>query len=196
MGKKLSEAETYRSLRTRIQLGYPEDKIISIISNDSGDGKTNTAFKLAESFAKSGKKTLLIDGNLRNPDLSRKIANDKSKGLANLLKGNGVLGNILVKCEQDNLYILPTEESSHDSTELLESNIILSIFENVRKDFDYVIIDTLSLNEGMDGLILSKISDGVIYIAVENKTKAKMIEEYRIMIDEANIKLIGAIWKH
>lgn len=196
MGKKLYEAEIYRSLRTRIQLGHSEDKIISIISNDSGDGKTETTYNLAESFAKSGKKTLLIDGNLRHPDLSLKVANEVNKGLDKLLRDNGDLESALVKSDQDNLYILPTEESADDSTELLESKAIFGIFEEIRKDFDYIIIDTLSLNEGMDGLILSKVSDGAIYIAVENKTKAKMIEEYRIMLEEANIKLIGAIWKH
>ena len=196
MNKNTKEIESYRSLRTRIQLGHPEDKLISVISNDQGDGKTEIVYKLAESFAKAGKKVLMIDGNLRYPDLSLKLRQEGHKGLDSLLRSKGDLVNSLIQCDHDKLFILPTQESSHDSTELLQSKFIFNIIEEVRKQFDYILIDTLSLNEGMDGLILSKISDGAIYLTVGNKTKSKMVEEYRTMLEEANIKLLGAIWKH
>ena len=195
MRNKSNEIEIYRSLRKRIELSNPQDKVISIISNNSGDGKTDLTYKLGQSFAKSGKKVLLLDGNLRQPDLSMNLAKEDNNYIDSLLENKANIDSLTTSTDYENLYILPSQKSIDNSTEILESQIIKNIIEEARKDFDYIIIDTLSLSEGMDGIILGELSDGAIYITVENKTKAKTMEEYKTILEEADIKLIGAIYK-
>lgn len=182
----MDSIEIYRSLRKRIELSNPQDKIISIISNDADDGKTDLTYKLGQSFAKSGKRTLLIDGNLRQADLSMNLAKEANNYLDR---------DAITQTEHENLYIMPSQKSIENSTEILESENTKHLIEEVKNDFDYVLIDTLSLSQGMDGIILGELSDGVIYITVENKSKSKSLEEHKTILGEADIKLIGAIYK-
>jgi len=189
---KINEIELYRSLRTRIHLSKQGAKIISIISNDVNDGKSQVAYSLAKSYAKSGKKVLLLDGNLRNPQLSSDAKIDLDYGLSELLKGTGSIQNAIIKIDSQNLYLLPTQKAVSDSTELLERVILQGILEESKNMFEFIIVDTLAINDGMDALIISKLCDGAVYVTVENKTNENELRENKIIFDD-KIRYCGSL---
>lgn len=192
---KVNESELFRILRTRIQLAKEDLKTIGVVSNDLKDGKTQVAFSLAESFAKTGKKVLLVDGNLRHSDLSSQHALESKSGLSQLLKGSGTVASSVVKTPHDNLYLLPTKEAASDSTELLERVRLSEIFEEVKNLYDLIVVDTPAVNTGMDALLLSRQCDGVIYVIAESRTRSSELKDNKILFYEAGIDILGAVWR-
>jgi len=189
----LDETETYRSLRARIKIITPESKVFSVVSVSKGEGKTEVATKLANSMAFAGNKILLVDGNLRSVDLKRKFDIPTHKGLGNLLKGEVDGDDCIVSTMIDNLYLLPNIESTNISTEILEMADLKKILEILKENFDYVIIDTLAMEESMDAILLAKASDGALFVAVENETRIAKIRFFKDLLNEFQVKVVGAI---
>lgn len=187
------ETEIYRSLRTRIKMSNPASKVISVISVSDGDGKTEVASKLAHSMAFAGNKVLLIDFNLRSNDLLNRFKITTNKGLEDLLSGKAEIVDCFAKTDLELLHILPNTKSTEISTEILEMADLPNIIQRLKESYDYVIIDTLSMEEGMDAILLAKVSDGSLFIAVENKTKLLKIEFYSKLLRELHIPILGAI---
>lgn len=188
------ENELFRGLRTRIRLSAPEAKVLLIVSSDEGDGKTEMSIKLAHSFAAAGKKVLLVDGNMRKGDLKDRLSCETSAaGFEKVLLGEADVHDAIVPLETRNLYILPIQEPLVASTEILEMCTLEDVFGPLREIFNYVIIDSLSLSLGMDAYLLGKISDGALFVTVENHTRSVKLREHRERLDEAEIPLLGAI---
>ncbi len=187
--------EGIRVLRSRIQLVHNQIKVIGIVSNDREDGKTRTAHLLARSYAQIGKKVLIIDGNMRKMNSDEEVAFNKDVSLNQLLQGKGQTSDALVSLEQDDLlFFLPSSGSIENSTELLESPQLAALIEELKSEFDYIIIDTPAFNEGMDAILLARQCDGVIYLVSDNKTKASDLAHFKLILDEAEVGILGAVY--
>jgi capsular exopolysaccharide synthesis family protein len=181
-----SASEAFRGLFGQFQLnstvGYP--KIVMITSTHPAEGKSMVANNIAATFAAHGKRTLLVDGDLRRPNLHIYYGKDNACGLLWWLNEGG---DSLANVEEDealgilpvkpNLFLLRAGGEHRRATELFETPRFLALLATLRKQFDIVLIDTPPLGVFPDGLLISKACDEVIYVCRFNAVHRSKIRK-------------------
>lgn len=168
---KSSLAESFRGLRTNLQyLTSQGQKVISITSAVSGEGKTFCSANLAAIIAMSGKKVLLTGLDLRKPKLHDAFGIKSNKGLSTYLVGKSTFDEIVMPTSQENLFVVPAGPVPPNPVELLESER-LSVFVDVaREAFDFVIFDTPPVAIVSDALTINKYIDLNLFVVRQNYT--------------------------
>ncbi|ANW95741.1 hypothetical protein AXE80_05370 [Wenyingzhuangia fucanilytica] len=183
---KSSVSESYRALRSNIPyLFHKEDvqkpnKTILCTSSISGEGKTVTSMNIASSFALSGKKTILLGFDLRKPKIHRDFDLENEFGLVDYIIGQQSLDQVTQKTEVENLDIIVTGTIPPNPSELILSQATKDLFVNLKRKYDYIIIDTPPIGLVSDALDLMDYSDANIYVTRQGYTKKGMMK----MIDQ------------
>lgn len=158
-------AEAYRSVRTALQFstasGVP--RLLTVTSAMAGEGKTTTALSLAIQFAQAGKRTLLIEADLRKPSLHRDLNLDNQVGLTNYLAGGGVQPVDIAKPTHiANLFAVPSGPLPPNPAELLSSARMVELLSLAAGKFDQVILDSPPLLGLADALIIGNLCEGTL----------------------------------
>ncbi len=163
--------EVFRSLRTNMQFSLKENQnVILFTSSTSGEGKTFVAANLAMSFALLGKKVLLMGADIRRPRLSSLFGLEHyDSGLSTLLVKESptkdqVMAEALPSGINKNFFIMPAGPIPPNPAELLCRNSLQEIFEQLRKEFDYVIVDSAPVGLVTDTLQLGKVADITVVV--------------------------------
>lgn len=189
--------EQYKLLRTNLSFTLPDDikcPIIGVTSSMRGEGKSTTAINLAYVLAESGKKILLMDGDLRIPSVAKKLGLNSTPGLTDLLMGyetqqmSSFKTNIL-----DNWYVIPSGDLPPNPSELLGSRRMESIFNVMKEKFDYIIIDLPPVNVVSDALAVSKFIAGMIVVIREDYTEKKELEACFRQLKLSNVNVLGCV---
>lgn len=189
-------AGDYQMIRTNLGMlnngGMPKRLVIS--SAGMREGKTTFAVNLATSLAKSGKKVLLIDGDMRKPDVGYmlNIANG-SGGLQEVLLGEDPSGVISV-LPSSGLHVLPAS-TRHlaDAYELLTSPAAAEQIERLARDYDHLIIDSPPALAFPDALVWAKLGDAVILVSFAGQTTAPELKETKERFARVRAKVLGAV---
>jgi len=189
--------EQYKLLRTNLSFTLPEEDtchIIGITSSMRGEGKSTTAVNLSYVLAESGKKVLLIDGDLRIPSIARKMKIDSTPGLTDLLKsGADELTDDFNFQRYNNWYIMPAGDLPPNPSELLGSNRMGRLLEKLKESFDYIVIDLPPVNLVSDALAISKFLSGMIVVIREEYTEKKELENCISQIRLSNVNVLGCV---
>lgn len=175
-----SHAERYRSLRTRVLHAGERRKMQAFVITSAGimEGKTLTAVNLSWLLAQTdGVKALLIDGDLRNPCAAEYLGLDAPTGLSEVLAGEARLEEAIVKVEPAGLHILPGGSSRDDVAEVLSGPRFLAVLKEVRRMFDYVVIDAPPLGIFTDATVLINRADAALIVARAGKTRYAALEK-------------------
>ena len=175
-----SHAERFRSLRTRVLHAGERRKMQAFVITSAGimEGKTLTAANLSWLLAQTdGVKALLIDGDLRNPCAAEYLGLDADVGLSEVLAGEVRLEDAIVRLEPAGLHILPGGSARDDVAELLSGPRFLAVLKEVRRMFDYVIIDAPPLGIFTDASILINRADAALIVARAGKTRYAALEK-------------------
>lgn len=188
--------EAYVKLRTSLMFCMKADKegpckVFAITSANPSEGKSLTAANIAISYAMLGKKTLLIDADMRKPTQRRLWKVDISTGLCDFLAGMGPLE--LVKVENLPLSIVCTGTIPPNPSELLASDIMKQFIKRCTKSYDYVIIDTPPINTVADAQIISTYVDGVVVVAKSGSTTSDELSMALEAVDRAGGNLCGVV---
>ncbi len=193
LGQQL--VDDFQTIRANLSLLVgDEHKIIAVSSAGKGDGKTTFSINLATSFARSGKKTLLIDGDLRKPDVSYRLnLAECSRGLQDYLFGAD-LNKVLVSLNGDGLSILASDErNASDAGDLLGQKTTVERIRDLANHFDVVVIDTPPVLAFADALLWGKMADGVVMVCFLDKTSHPEIKQAMDRISQAGIKILGTV---
>lgn len=194
---KFTATEQYKLLRTNLSFTLPEEDgcaIVGITSAMRGEGKSTTAVNLSYVLAESGKKVLLIDGDLRLPSVAKKMKLANSPGLTDLLKGNESMQMSNFKSELfSNWYILPSGELPPNPSELLGSKRMENILKHFSKSFDYIIFDLPPVNIVSDALTVSKFISGMVVVIREDYTEKKELETCFRQLKLSDVKVLGCV---
>ena len=157
-------AEEFRIIRTQVLFGNPNlsHKLIAVTSPTPGDGKTSLAVNLAISIAKAGRRVLLVDGDLRKPDVHRVFNLPDSPGFAELIQGSHEPGAVIKKSEVDGLEILPAGTPLTRPSELLSRPEMARLLLALGDMYDHIIMDTAPLLPVSDTHVLAGMVDAVI----------------------------------
>ncbi len=193
---EFTATEQYKLLRTNLDFTLPQDEscsVIGITSSIRGEGKSTTAINLAYVIAEKGKRVLLIDGDLRIPSIAKKLGIHSKPGLTNLLMGNGAQLRDFQSSLIDTLYVIPSGEIPPNPSELLGSPRMQTILDDLKGNFDYIIIDLPPINIVSDALSVAPFITGMVLVIRENYTEKKELENCYRQMDISNIKVLGCV---
>lgn len=171
--------ESFRTLRTKIQNILTVDgcKTVMLTSSINGEGKTFISAHIANMLAKTGKKVMLMELDLRRPQLSGFFGHDnKVAGFADYINGVQDLNSVIKSVDvNSNLFLLSSGVVSSNASELLLNNHTKGLFEELKSMFDYIIIDSSPVGLVSDSLIIEKYADMTIYVCRHNYTTTEQI---------------------
>ncbi len=187
-------AEAYRALRTNVLSAVEKagKKMILVTSADSKEGKTLTTLNLSIMIAKTGKKVLLLDMDLRRGLLHKSFEQERAPGIVDALKDHRPLSEVVVKTSTDNLWFAPTGSVEKNTSELLHGVDLEEFFGPVLDQYDYIVLDTAPVLRVTDTVILASCPlVCVIYVAHANRTAKPTIKYSLDMLGDVHI--IGMI---
>ncbi|MEH1784521.1 polysaccharide biosynthesis tyrosine autokinase [Nostoc sp.] len=188
--------EFYEKFRSNLRrIGGKTLKVVLITSTSSSEGKTASAYNLGIASARAGKRTLIIETDLRSPSRSAslKVIPDPEAGIEPLRYYANLSECIRLVPDVENLYILPSPGPVRQSAAILESSEMRRLMEDVRERFDLVILDTSPLSISNDPLLIQPYSDGIILVARPHYTQENMLGEAIDQLVESELGLLGAI---
>lgn len=165
-------AESYRTIRTAIYFGAPEDKLKTIVitSPTPGDGKTTSASNLAIAMAQAGQRVVLIDCDFRRPMQHRIFGFEDGIGLTNVIAGGTLLSQAVKTTAIPGLFLLPCGAIPNNPSELLSGKEFASIIGKLKEKFDHVIIDSPPVLPVTDARILGASNDLTVIVVRAQKT--------------------------
>jgi capsular exopolysaccharide synthesis family protein len=189
-------AEAYRTLRTGIMFAASQGlvKTILLTSAEGGEGKTTTASNLGVTLASAGKKVILVSGDLRRPRLQHFFELRNGLGLTNVLAGEKELYEVLQQPrDMANLRILNSGPVPGNPSELLTSPRMQKIIADLRDQADIVLIDGPPILTLADSLVLSRLCDGVLFVAHAHKTSKSAVDQSRQQLAQVNAVMLGSV---
>ncbi|HVO99149.1 MAG TPA: polysaccharide biosynthesis tyrosine autokinase [Bryobacteraceae bacterium] len=187
--------ESIRTLRNSILLGSFDRRYRSLLITSAapGEGKTTTAANLATAHAEQGKRTLLIDGDLRRPSVHRNFNLPSVIGLSNVLLGEIVWRDALVRVEGvDQLDILAAGPPSRRASDLIGRGLV-EILEEASSDYDLVVLDAPPLLGFAEPLQMATAVDGVIVVARAGKTRRKAVASVLAILNRLRANVVGLV---
>jgi polysaccharide biosynthesis transport protein len=185
--------ETYRNLRTNVQFLGIEGRVrsIQVTSARPGEGKTTTAANLAVVLSQTGSTVVLVDADLRKPDLHRLFGVDGSNGLTNNLAGAPM--ELTIQRITDQLWVIVGGPVPPNPSELLSGRRMEAFVEELSRRFDYVIIDSAPLLAVSDAAALSRHVDGVLLIAQSKRVSIPQLRESLATLERVGAPLLGIV---
>ena len=187
-------SEAYRTLRTNIQFSKfdGELKTILVTSSGPGEGKSSTACNLAMAFAQGGKNVLIIDCDLRKPTVHKKFKVFNKVGLSNCLL-NGMDPHKVVIKYRDNLHVLTSGTIPPNPAEMVASDKMKKFLENVKKEYDYIIIDSPPLLPVTDAQILSTEADGTVLVVAAGESHKDACIKAKDLLQKVDATILGVV---
>lgn len=174
-------------MRLSLQLSIASSRVILITSALPGEGKSTAAMLLAASCASSGKKTILLDCDLRLRSTSEVLRRKHHPGLSEFLSGTAKLTDIITQDPATKTYVIPAGSTIPNVADLLMSQGMLDLIAVLRHDFDYVIMDSPPLLLVGDALALATGADKILVIVEWRCTpRASIYEAFRVLGPEVN----------
>lgn len=188
-------AEQFRSVRTSIEFSTDEKEcqVIVVTSSEQNSGKSLVSSNLALTFSQKGKKTLLIDGDMRNPSIKKYFYIPSGHGLSSLIKSKVSTQNYLFETNEKNLFILPAGITPPNPADLLGSSYMEQLIKELRKEFDHIIIDTPPVLAVSDAILVSAFADGVILVVRSGKTTKQNAKKVIRLLNQSSTPIIGSI---
>ena len=192
-----SVKEAYKTLRTNVMFSLPgkDSKCIGVVSPDRGDGKSSVAINLAISFSQIGKKSIIVDCDLRLPTIASKQQIEPKPGLSNFLSGNQESDQPLIRRSKEyGVDIMTAGDIPPDPTALLGSNQMTEFIMLLKKYYDYIILDFPPATIVSDSALLSKIVDGYLVVLRHNDSEFSKINETLRQMQFADANILGFVY--
>jgi capsular exopolysaccharide synthesis family protein len=187
--------EAVRTLRNTILLSDFEQRLrsIAITSAEPGDGKTTLAVHLAAANAARGKKTLIVDGDLRRPSVHARFGLKQHEGLSNVLTGELTWKEVLLSVDgRPNLNVLPAGPGSHRAADLIGPRLS-ELLDEFAKEYDLVILDSPPLLGFAECLQMASAADGVLIVTRAGDTKRKSVATVISTLRRIRANLVGVV---
>ena len=193
---KSGVSESFRSVRSNLEFFTSEtkQKVFLVTSSIGGEGKTFCSMNLSLVFAMSGKRTILLGADLRKPKIYMDFELHNEIGLSNFLAGRNELDEIIQPTGIDNFDIITGGPIPPNPSELLTTDNMAILIDQLKPRYDYIIIDTPPLGLVTDAFILMKFSDHNLYLVRQNFTPKDTIKNVDDMYETGKIEKISILF--
>jgi len=187
--------EAFRSVRLNLAHSFESQGPIclTISSPSPGDGKSLISSNLALSFAESGYRTILVDGDTRRGELHRTFGAERRPGLVDALLGHAELSSILRPTTHPNLMLIPCGTRRSQSPELLGSSRMQELMARLKGAYDVVLVDSPPLGAGIDPFVLATTTGNLVVVLRAGETDRQLAESKLQVLDRLPIRLLGAV---
>jgi capsular exopolysaccharide synthesis family protein len=188
-------AESYRTIRTALLFSQAEQppKVILLSSPAPDEGKTVSTLNLGIALAQSGKKILVIDGDLRKGRCHQLVNLRNHAGLSNVLTGQADLTQCIQPTAIQSLYLLSRGAWAPNPADLLMSQKMRDVLSELRAQFDFIVIDSPPIIAVSDPAVLSTLSDGVVLVFHGQKTTTPSARRALERLDRIGAPVLGVI---
>ncbi len=187
--------DSFSKLKVNIDFSCLESKsrCIVITSALPNEGKTLVATNLAVCMAAAGHKTLLLDADMRSPSIHSTLNILNSYGLSDAVLLRSDWHKLVVSTTVQGLSVVPAGQKPPNPTRILESKLFLTMLEEMKNEYDYIVIDTPPLLPVPDSQIIAPHADGVIIVARKGNTKIEIIKQAGDILLISNANVIGTV---
>lgn len=189
-----SVEEAYKSLRTNLFFCGREKKVIAVTSCHPSEGKSTISLNLAIALAEAQKSVIYIDADLRNSTTLGKLTLSGEKlGLTHFLSGQASYAEIICSTNCENLSMILTGRFPPNPAELLGNNAFELLLDQLRENFDYIIVDTPPVGSVIDAAIIAEACDGLIFVVEANATSYRIAQQVKEQLEKTSCPILGVI---
>lgn len=192
-----TQCEQYRSLRTRLISDNPKQdhRVYGITSTMEGEGKSVTAANLGFSLAEIRHlRVLIVDADFRASALAGMLGMESAPGLAELLREEASLGEVIRPTPWPNLFFLPPGHADGRSApELLSTRVARATFRKIEREFQYSVVDTPPVSIVSDAGIIGQMTSGMIFVVRMNRTPEPMARRAVGLLTASNVPIVGCL---
>lgn len=187
--------ESVDTARTMLLHVARQDKIqiVMITSALSGEGKTSLASHLAASLARAGRRTILVDSDLRNPTLHRLFERNRAPGLSELLRSEVDLASVIGETTIPNLWLIPAGKADSIALQTLAFDVVPKLFERLRLHYDFVIVDSCPILPVTDSMLVGQHVDAVIFSLLREVSRMPRVYAAYQRLSSLGIRMLGAV---
>ena len=195
--------EAFKKLRTNLVMGFPEEeetigRCVGITSAKPGDGKSTIAINLAYSLAELGKKTILIDADMRRSSIHEKADIAKSPGLSHLLTGRvrtiaAAIQTYQSSESETHFDIMPAGDIPQNPSELLNSDLMTYLLRTLAANYDYVVVDLPPIGAVIDAVSVAQELSGMLVVIRENTCPKSLLADCMQQLDYAGVNVLGFV---
>ena len=185
--------ESMRMLRTNLQFSGGNIRVILFTSSIQDEGKSETSFQLAISFAKLDKKVLYVDADMRKSVFTTRYQiKENVQGLSQYLSGQNT-EDIVYKTNIKNMDVVFAGPYAPNPAELLYENKLDEFIKKQRLQYDYIIIDAPPLANIVDAAVIGRCVDGAVIVVKSATVSQRMVKRVKDQLEKVNCKIIGAV---
>ncbi|PAY24304.1 protein tyrosine kinase [Dietzia natronolimnaea] len=188
-------AESFRRLRTNLQFLNVDNppRVIVLTSSVATEGKSETAINLSLALAEAGNRVLLIEADLRRPLVVSYMSMPDKVGLTNILSGQADFADVVLETRHEGVDLLACGPLPPNPSELIASEVARKLLQDLRKTYDYVIIDSPPLLPVTDGALLARIADGALLVVRTHRTTSDQVVQAVDNLEKADATLLGIV---
>ena len=186
--------EAIKTLRTNIQFCGNSIHVVMFTSAMPDEGKSDVSFALAESLSQIGKKTLMVDADIRKSVLvSRYQLEHEVNGLSQYLSGQKTLEEAIYQTNIENLDVMFAGPYSPNPAELLEEELCGEMFRELREEYDYIIVDTPPMANLIDGAIVARHCDGAVMVIESGAISYHLEQKVKNQLEKTGCRTLGVV---
>jgi len=187
--------ESYRALRTNIDFSSVDEqtRVIMVTSAGPEEGKSTVVGNLAVTYAQDERRVLLIDADMRKPTVHRTFQLSNRYGLSSFLSRQIDLENAIQESGVPNLNVMTAGPIPPNPAEMLNSNSMTKLMEQLRESYDVVLIDTPPILAVTDAQLLASKSDGVLMVINAGKVKKEVVLKAKENLTRVNARILGVV---
>jgi len=188
-------SEAYRTLRTNISFSAVDEdlRVIMVTSAGPGEGKSTTVANLAATYAQSDKRTVLVELDLRKPTVHKTFKLSNRLGISHVLTKQASLDEVIQDTEIPNLSAITAGMIPPNPSELVGSKALGAILDQLKEQFDQIIIDTPPVLALTDAQLISTHCDGVVLVAESGKVKRSALLDAKERLQIVKAKIVGVV---
>ena len=194
-----SVKEAYKLLRANIMFSFSDEgrgHVIGVTSSVQSEGKSSTACNMAYALAESGARVILVDADLRRPSIASKLGLNRAPGLTNSLVAKGDYKELLQRSNlAPEMEVLTSGDIPPNPSELLGSNRMERLIEELVKHYEYVIVDLPPVNVVSDAIAMSRMLDGVVMVVRGGVSEQRMLAEAMRQLKLVNLRVLGFVFR-
>jgi capsular exopolysaccharide synthesis family protein len=187
--------EAFRGLRTNIRFALREQpRLLAITSSAPGEGKSTIAVNLALTLAEQGSRVLLIDADLRRPQVHRILGVERLPGLSDVLMGEAELDHAIVRSPvHPGLSVIPGGSATGSPAELVGGDAFMRMVLELREQYDTVLVDTSPVLAVTDAALIGTVADGTLVVVRANETDQGALSQAVEQLRRVNANLVGIV---
>lgn len=193
--RKSAPAEAYLSMQTNLQFssdhGVP--RTLAVTSTRPAEGKSTTAYAIALTLARTGRKVVLVDCDMRSPSVHEMVGIPNTKGVSNFLAGDDALGAMIVNEDALGVAVLVAGKAPPNAAELLTGVRLPMLFERLLETYQHVVVDCPPVLGLADAPLVASQVEGVVYAVRARGPRARLVRQAVTRLRSANAHLLGTV---